>query len=177
MKKAVPLPAHPCARTRCKRPGVLIHGRAIRLCVKHHATLGTGRSKLERRVKVAGEARAFGSAWEAERGRELRVLEEAGEIHGLEFQVYIPLRIKGGVCVVAADYKHRWLFSLAVPVAKDSARVESYVADAIYREDGEAVVEDSKNGRLSPEFRRKEKWMKEGYGITIRVVHKARGKK
>jgi hypothetical protein len=174
----------PCARSRCKRPGIEAAGRPV-LCLKHHQSYGTGRAKLERRVRVAGEKRAFGSGWEAERGKELRVLEEAGAITGLEFQVSFALRLENGVCVVDPTMKSAQYYPAAVPRSKKGKLIERYVADAVYREIGFKgirfktgelawTVEDSKAGYMSTEFRQKRTWMLEGYGIRIHENHKPR---
>jgi uncharacterized protein DUF1064 len=96
----------------------------------------------------------FDSLREARRYAELRLLERAGEIVGLELQPAFPLYapvmkgnvITGRVCV------------------------GSYVGDFRYREaNGRVVVEDAKGVR-TPLYRLKRKIVEAQYGIRIQEV-------
>ena len=98
--------------------------------------------------------RAFwldGVYWKSEkeygRWQELLLLARAGRITGLERQVTFPFVING-------------------------VKVCSYVADAVYVEDGVRVVEDTKSPvtRKNREYRIKAKLMFALYGVTIREV-------
>ena len=95
----------------------------------------------------------FDSIKEANRYQELRILEKAGEIHGLERQVTFTL----------------------IPDCRDPEtgkvieRAVKYVADFQYEQDGRRVVEDTKGFR-TPEYKIKRKLMRFIYGIEIREV-------
>ena len=97
----------------------------------------------------------FDSAKEAKRFKELRLLEQAGEIQGLLRQVtyeLIPLQRK--------------------PSGK-SERAVKYVADFVYLCNGQRVVEDVKGFRKSTAyavFAIKRKLMLQKYGIEVREI-------
>ena len=97
----------------------------------------------------------FDSAKEAKRFKELRLLEQAGEIQGLLRQVtyeLIPLQKK--------------------PSGK-SERAVKYVADFVYLRNGQRVVEDVKGFRKSTAyavFAIKRKLMLQKYGIEVREI-------
>lgn len=67
----------------------------------------------------------------------------------------------------------RWKvrFSLNCPVGDSSSTVSHYVADFVYREHGQEIVEDTK-GYLTAMYKLKRKWMLKQYGITIREVYR-----
>lgn len=93
----------------------------------------------------------FDSKREAERYKELRLMEQAGEITGLTRQqafTLIPAQRIGGNLV---------------------ERAVVYVADFCYYKNGEYVVEDSKGFR-TPEYKIKRKLMLYTQGIRIREV-------
>lgn len=93
----------------------------------------------------------FDSQKEANRYRELKMLEKAGEISGLKLQEkyeLIPAIYEDGVRIQRAVY---------------------YVADFVYRENGEEIVEDVK-GMKTEVYKLKKKLMRWRYGIEIREV-------
>ena len=93
----------------------------------------------------------FDSRKEYRRYRELCLMERAGEIDNLERQVkfeLIPTQKKNGKVV---------------------ERACSYVADFVYNENGEQVVEDAKGVRTK-EYKIKRKMMRWLYGIEIKEV-------
>ena len=83
----------------------------------------------------------FQSKREAARYRELRLLERAGQIDCLRLQVPYPLIVEGH-------------------------KVGKYVADFVYLDRGDLVVEDCK-GIRTPVYRLKAKLMKAIHGIEI----------
>lgn len=88
----------------------------------------------------------FDSRKEAARWIELRLLEKARLISGLQRQVKYDLVVNG-------------------------TKVCSYVADAVYIENGELVVEDTKSvATQTPVFRLKAKLMAAIHGIKIRIA-------
>lgn len=93
----------------------------------------------------------FDSQREARRYQELRLLERAGEISELRLQVSYPLipaiRLRSG----------------------KMERGVTYVADFVYTERGETVVEDAKGVRTK-EYIIKRKLMKQVHDIEIREV-------
>lgn len=104
--------------------------------------------------KTVLDGQIFDSKKEANRYKELRLLEKAGEIKDLRTQVKFKL----------------------IPAQRDEAtgkvieRECSYKADFVYyEEDGETVVEDVK-GYRTKEYIIKRKLMLYQYGIRIREV-------
>ena len=92
----------------------------------------------------------FDSRKEADRYVELKILENAGYIKDLQMQVPYEL----------------------VPTQKGNLRTEravKYVADFVYSEDGQTVVEDVK-GMKTREYIIKRKLMMYLHGIEIREV-------
>jgi hypothetical protein len=97
----------------------------------------------------------FSSKKEAARYMELKMLQKAGEIHGLELQPKFPLYVgKVGQRIERADK----------PVC-------SYIADFRYREGPTGIlrIEDVK-GMKTPVYRLKKKMVEAQYGITVREV-------
>ena len=86
--------------------------------------------------------REFDSKAEARRGEELTLLERAGEIEGLDFQIPYVLNSKPKITIKI---------------------------DFVYRENGVLVREDCK-GVMTREFRVKLAWLKQKYGIEVRIV-------
>lgn len=84
----------------------------------------------------------FASTKEGRRYSELKLLQQAGHISGLQMQVTYRLIV------------HEQLIC-------------KYIADFVYLENGEMVVEDVK-GKKTREYRIKVKLMKAIYGIVIR---------
>jgi hypothetical protein len=97
----------------------------------------------------------FSSKKEAARYLELKMLQKAGEIKGLELQPKFPLYVgKVGERIERADK----------PVC-------SYIADFRYREGPTGIlrIEDVK-GMKTPVYRLKKKMVEAQYGIEIREV-------
>ena len=93
--------------------------------------------------------RVFDSKAEARRGEELHILQEAGEIKNLEYQVTYLLCDKPSI-KIKLDFR--------------------------YRENGSTIVEDVK-GLLEREARVKLAWLKEKHGVDVRLLRwdKTRG--
>lgn len=85
----------------------------------------------------------FDSKKEAQRYKELKLLERAGEIHDLQLQVPYTLIPKS-----------------------EHGRAVKYIADFVYFENGKRVVEDTKGFRTK-EYKLKKRMMAE-IGIDIR---------
>jgi len=88
----------------------------------------------------------YASKREAKRAAELKLLEKAGEITELSFQVPFEL----------------------IPKC-NGERSCKYIADAVYKERGTTVVEDTKGYRTEV-YRIKKKLLRWRYGIIIREV-------
>ena len=82
--------------------------------------------------------RYFPSKLEARRGEELALLQQAGEIKDLEYQVVFTLNVKPKV---------------------------SIKIDFVYTDNGERIYEDTK-GVLTRDFRTKLAWLKRQQGIS-----------
>lgn len=96
-------------------------------------------------VKTTIDGVRFDSKLEARRWNELKMLERAGAITGLQRQIPFDLMVNGHlVCQYRADF--------------------AYVQPTT----GERVVEDAK-GVLTPEFRLKAKLMEAIHGIVIQL--------
>lgn len=104
-----------------------------------------------RNRKVTVDGIAFDSRKEAARWRELSLLERAGKIAGLQRQVRYEL----------------------IPSQKMDGKVVErpvhYVADFVYQEDGQTVVEDTK-GVKTKDYILKRKMMLHVHGIRIREI-------
>ena len=94
--------------------------------------------------------RVFASKAEAVRGEELAMLEKAGEIRKLAYQPRYVLSDSPRVTYVA-DF--------------------SYVLCASHGKNATVVVEDVK-GRDTPNSRTKRAWVKQRYGIEVKLVRK-----
>ena len=102
-----------------------------------------------KKVTINGET--FDSKKEAARWQELLLLQRAGKISHLNRQVtyeLIPSQYIDGKCV---------------------ERSVKYVADFVYKENGQLIVEDTK-GMKTPEYVIKRKMMLFTYGIRIKEV-------
>ena len=100
---------------------------------------------------VQRDGKTFASKREAGRYAELKILERAGKISGLKTQVsylLIPSQYENGKCI------------------EHSCK---YVADFVYFENGQLVVEDAK-GIKTDVYRIKRKLMLKEYGIKIKEV-------
>jgi len=103
----------------------------------------SGHKYHARKTEVDGIV--FDSKKEAERYRQLLLLQRAGEITGLQIQVPYVL-------IEKSKY----------------GKTIKYIADFVYREkNGEQIVEDTK-GVKTPVYRLKKRLMAEIYGIEIR---------
>lgn len=103
--------------------------------------------------KTVIDGQTFDSRKEAARYRELTLLERAGKISGLERQKrYTLIPAQYG----SVDGKRRCL-----------ERAVTYVADFVYQQDGETVVEDTKGVRTK-DYIIKRKLMLFVHGIQIR---------
>ena len=100
-----------------------------------------------RKVSINGET--FDSRKEANRWAELKLLQRAGKISDLNRQVHYLL--------IPAQYENGHLLERGV----------SYVADFVYKEDGQLVVEDTK-GMRTDAYIIKRKLMLSVYGIRIK---------
>lgn len=96
--------------------------------------------------KVTIDGIEFDSTWEGQRYSQLKVLEKAGEITDLQLQVKMSIDVNG------------------VHICK-------YIADFVYFENGEKVVEDAK-GVKTAIYRQKKKLIKAIYGIDIRETYR-----
>lgn len=96
-------------------------------------------------VKTEIDGIKFDSKHEASRYRELRLLEQAGEITNLHLQVPFEL----------------------IPKSKYGMPIR-YIADFVYNDkNNEQIVEDAK-GVKTPVYRLKRRMMEEKYGIEIK---------
>ena len=117
-------------------------------------TLSSQRSKMRtyhskyHARKVFTEEGEFDSQGEYKRWRELKLLEKAGVIKNLQRQVTYELLPK-------QEYKGKTIRSV------------KYVADFVYEQDGEEVVEDFKGARTDL-YLLKKKLMLWRHGIMIR---------
>ena len=104
-----------------------------------------------RSKKITADGLTFDSRKEYFRWHELSLLEKAGKITGLQRQVRFELipsqRVDGKVV----------------------ERPVHYVADFVYQEDGQTVVEDTK-GFKTKDYILKRKMMLHTHGIRIREV-------
>lgn len=91
--------------------------------------------------KTVVDGITFASAKEAKRYGELKLMERAGLIQGLALQPRFPLRVNDQL-------------------------IATYVADFLFDEAGETVVEDVKGVR-TPVYRLKKKLMKAIHGVEI----------
>ena len=98
-----------------------------------------------RAVRTVAHGRTFASKKEARRAAALILMERAGKIRGLEFQVSYQLTVNG-------------------------TKIGKYIADFVYTDErGREVVEDAK-GVLTPVYRLKKKLMRAIHGIEIQEV-------
>ena len=92
--------------------------------------------------------RQFDSLTEMRRGEELKRLEMAGEIMGLEFQPRYKL------C---------------------KAPKITYTADFRYRIEDVEIIEDVKGGPITRDARTRIAWAQQEHGITVRLIRMRRG--
>ena len=105
--------------------------------------------------KVVLNGITFDSQKEARRYRDLSLLERAGEIKSLELQ-------------------KAFILAESVKFENESRRKSAvkYVADFVYQENGQLVVEDVKSTmtRSLPVYRLKKHLMKSVHGLEIREI-------
>ena len=104
-----------------------------------------------RSVRTTVDGVTFHSKAEARRYSELKILEKAGAISGLELQPRFPLMAPGS--------GHSY----------ERTHLGDYVADFLYRIDGECVVEDVK-GMRTPLYKWKKKHFEAQHGVPITEV-------
>jgi len=107
-----------------------------------------------KKIQIQGET--FDSMAEAKRWRDLTWLERGGVIKGLTRQVKYVLTPK------QYDENHKLIL-----------RESTYIADFVYQENGQLVVEDVKGYRKGDAyqlFKLKQKVMYDKYGILVREV-------
>lgn len=112
--------------------------------------------------KVTIDGITFDSKKEAHRYQELKLLEKAGEISGLRLQekyILIPAQHEPDTVGKRGGIKKGKLIE----------RECSYIADFVYQENGEIVVEDTK-GMRTKDYIIKRKLMLWVHGIRIREV-------
>lgn len=117
--------------------------------------------------KVMADGIAFDSKREAERYRELKMLEQAGKISGLQLQREFEL--------IPAQREHTNEIYEKGPnkgrfkPGKILERKCSYIADFVYWDGNSLVVEDAK-GMRTKEYIIKRKLMLHRYGLRIKEV-------
>jgi hypothetical protein len=122
-------------------------GVATEVMVKHRTSPPSPRSLTLRELAVALRMRGevFASTLEARRWSLLRREELGGRLCHLRRQVVFPLHSPGGT------------------------QVAKYVADFVYEQDGQMVVEDAK-GMALPMYKLKAKHFAAEYGIQVNEV-------
>lgn len=119
---------------------------------------------LNKKITFAGET--FDSKKELRRYHELMLLEKAGKITGLERQkkyVLIPAQKEPNSVGVRGGIRF----------GKTLEKECAYIADFVYQENGQTVVEDVKGykkGGAYAVFTIKRKLMLERYGIRVKEV-------
>jgi Protein of unknown function (DUF1064) len=105
------------------------------------------RGNKYRAVKTTVDGRKFDSKAEAKRGAELELLQRAGAISNLKYQVRYKFHHNG-------------------------TDLGSYIADFVYDDARGVVVEDVKSEMTAklPMFKMKERMMRAFHGIVIKVV-------
>lgn len=123
-----------------------------------------GRSKYRNR-KVTIDGITFDSAHEAGRYRELSLMQRAGLISGMELQKPYEL--------IPAQYETVARYGKRGQRLKDGRKCLEksvvYIADFVYDQNGETIVEDAK-GMRTPDYIIKRKLMLYVRGIRIREV-------
>lgn len=118
-------------------------------------------------IKTVVDGIVFDSIREAQRYQYLKLLEDAGDISNLRLQVkyeLIPTQRETCTAVYTKGSK-KGLQKLGRVLEKEC----SYIADFVYEENGETVVEDVK-GRRTEVYNIKKKLMLYRYGIRVREV-------
>ena len=113
-------------------------------------------------TKTIVDGITFDSRKEASRYRELKLLQDAGSISNLRCQekfVLIPVQREPDIIGVRGGVKK----------GKVIEKECSYLADFVYEEDGQTVVEDTKGFRTK-DYIIKRKLMLYFYGIKIKEI-------
>lgn len=112
--------------------------------------------------KTVVDGITFDSKKEAQRWQELKLLESAGEISDLQRQVEYLL---------IPEQREPYTIGKRGGIVKGKLieRKAVYIADFVYKENGETVVEDVKGMRLA-DYKLKRKMMLYLHGIRIREV-------
>lgn len=112
--------------------------------------------------KVTHNGETFDSVKEWKRWEGLKLLEKAGAIEDLKRQVKFVL--------IPAQYEPKWFPRLQkMGNGKCIERECAYVADFVYKKDGETVVEDTKGFRTK-DYVLKRKMMLYFHGIRIKEI-------
>lgn len=117
--------------------------------------------------KVTVDGITFDSQKEADRYEELKLLEKAGKISDLQLQrkfVLIPEQRQFSMEIYTRGSKKG-----CFKPGKVLERETSYIADFVYAENGEFVVEDTKGFRTEAYIIKRKLMLKE-HGIRIREV-------
>lgn len=117
--------------------------------------------------KITIDGITFDSKKEAKRYRELVLLEKSGAISGLERQVQFELLPKQREA--PTEYYKRGRNAGKPKPGKVLEMGVNYVADFVYFENGEKIVEDAK-GYKTKDYILKRKMMLYFHGIRIREV-------
>lgn len=122
----------------------------------------SSKNKYGNRQITDADGNVFDSVKERRRWEELKMLEKSGHISDLQRQVkfvLIPAQREPDSVGARGGIKHGRV------IEKECA----YIADFVYNEDGEFVVEDAK-GYPTPEFRIKKKLMLYIHGVKLRIT-------
>lgn len=120
--------------------------------------------------KITRDGETFDSAKEYRRYNELLLLERAGAIQGLERQVAFELIPAQYEEVYTGEYYKRGEHKGEPKIKRVCAeKAVTYIADFVYYEGGEKIVEDTK-GFKTPEYIIKRKMMRYLLGIKIKEI-------
>lgn len=117
--------------------------------------------------KTTVEGREFDSRKEARRFSELRILEKAGEISDLKCQV--PFELIPEQREASEEIYTKGAHKGEKKPGKLIEKKVQYIADFVYTENGERIVEDTK-GIRTKDYIIKRKLMLYKYGIRIREI-------
>lgn len=117
--------------------------------------------------KVTIDGITFDSIREGNRYKELKLLERAGIITGLQRQVkYVLIPAQREFCnEIYTKGKNKGCFKPGKLLEKEC----SYIADFVYVQDGKTIVEDTKGFRTEA-YKIKRKLMLKEHGIRINEV-------
>jgi len=143
------------AQHQAKRKGVMPSARTSDLesgaIARGDASAQTNHTSKYRNVKCEYQGEHFDSKHELDDWLVLKARQELGEISDLQRQVNFPL-----YCQIR--FRDTTL---------GSTQVCSYIADFVYVENGQRIVQDSK-GHRTREYLLKRKWLERQEGIDIR---------